>query len=231
MMVHRIHVAYGSVLAWLILVSSAQSQLVVVRPGYIRAPFVRVIRRADGSTTVRAPFVRINSRPPFRARVRPEPLRVGPLAKTTKGTLSDKPIDLRRAILESRLDLDNDLKKLPTGAVWRNFFLTRQAIVNAKGKGEATPDERARIEKLLSIFDQAADNADLKAITNLESFRSLHAAMHEFVLSPLARLQRRIDYHAEDLQKPAHADSAIATVAVVLEGSLDRFRSTRLDCD
>jgi hypothetical protein len=166
------------------------AQLVVVRPGYVKAPFVRVYSYPDGSSYVRAPFVGVHS-PGRRLRAF---YRQGELIPTPEnmGQLDWK--QLRRALRQSAADLDAQLSRFPTREVWRSHFNTAtiRDLVVPDNEAPPTVEEQVALIEILLAFDESAESSDLRAITNLYTFRVLHAALREYVTPVELRLQNQL---------------------------------------
>ena len=168
--------------------AKCSAQLVVVRPGYVKAPFVRVYRNPDGSTYVRAPFVRVHS--PVR---QPQSHYVPRELQSLAADLAEMSWQsLRHVLRQSSADLDAELSRFPTGKVWRRHFMAHAVLDLVPPQGDYPPsdDERTQLIEILTMFDQAHENSDLRAITSLVSFRVLHAAIGEFVSRPEPRMLR-----------------------------------------
>jgi len=213
-------------------------QLIVVRPGYVRAPFVRVIRQADGSTYVRAPFVRVNSPPRVRRSATSTTRRTAATAATESKYLAEMDWkELRAYLTKARRDLDRQLTKLPTGEVWRNYFLTREPLLAEGDLGALTADERKRVTHLLGVFDKAAKNDDLKAIVRTETFVGFHAALHEMLAQPVDRLRNSLAIAAHELQqqltriRPSRRWQSYLAVPSSVTGLNGTSRATAIDID
>ncbi len=175
------------------------AQLVVVRPGYVKAPFVRVYSYPDGSSYVRAPFVATHS-PGHRPRVfYPQ----GELVPTSEnmGELDWK--SLRRVLRQSASDLDAQLSRFPTGEVWRSHFSTGRILNLVVPDEEAPPtvEEQAALVEILQTFDESLESSDLRAITSLYTFRILHAALREYVMPVELRLRRQLETSTGELYR------------------------------
>ena len=184
------------------------AQLVVVRPGYVKAPFVRVYSYPDGGSYVRAPFVRVHSpgyRPmPFYSQSERNP------TPEDLGDLDWKP--LRRALRQAAANLDAQLSRFPTREVWRSHFRTdsiRNLVIPEK-EGPPTVEEQAALAAILQTFDESSESSDLRAITNLSAFRLLHAALREYVTPVELRLQRQLVTSSDELH---HSLDEISTGA------------------
>jgi hypothetical protein len=187
----------------------AAAQLVIVQPGFVKAPFVRVYTAPDGSSFVRAPFVGIYSPGPIHhfhhyhehfghQHFGPTPQELAEFDAWT----------LRRVTREAAGRLDAQLSRFPTGDVWRRHFQTRElaalpfeARSAAQGGGAAVEDDRGRISAMLATYDAAASSVDLRDVAGLDSFRVLHAALRELALPPEPRLRRQLAASARYLDR------------------------------
>ena len=171
----------------------AAAQLVVVQPGYVKAPFVRVYTNPDGSSYVRAPFVEVYSPPKFHHHIAPTPEELAELDAWM----------LRRVVRDAAARLDFTLAQFPTGDVWRRHFQTRElAQANAiHAEGAPSPDERAKLLELVGIYDAGAESADLRAVARLTDYHVLHAALRELALPAETRLRRQLATSARFLDR------------------------------
>lgn len=178
----------------------AAGQLVVVQPGYVKAPFVRVFTNPDGSSYIRAPFVEVYSPPHYHHHAAPTP---DELAEYDWWML-------RRVAREAAARLDNALSRFPTGDVWRRHFQTHDLanLDTPHAEGAPTPKDQAKFTAWLVIYDAGAKSADLRAVANLTDYHVLHAALRELALPPETR-QR----------------SQLATSARLLDRALEEFRT------
>jgi hypothetical protein len=173
-----------TLLGLVVLVESAAAQLVVVQPGYVKAPFVRVYTNPDGSSYVRAPFVGVYSPPKYHHRIVPTPEELAELDWWM----------LRRVVHESAARLDATLSRFPTGDVWRRHFQTRElaGMQASQSEGAPTAEERAKLGELVAIYDAGAASADLRDVARLTDYHVLHGALRELSLPPEPRLRRQL---------------------------------------
>jgi hypothetical protein len=182
------------------LAGPAAGQLVVVQPGYVKAPFVRVFTNPDGSSYVRAPFVEVYSPPHFHHHAAPTP---DELAEYDWWML-------RRVAREAASRLDNSLSQFPTGDVWRRHFQTRELaqLDTPHSESVPTPEDQARFSAWLAIYNAGAESDDLRAVTQLTDYRVLHTALRELALPPATRQRGQL-----------------ATSARLLDRALEDFRT------
>lgn len=166
-----------------LLCTPCAAQLVVVQPGYVKAPFVRVYTNPDGSSYVRAPFVGVYSPPQY-----------PPLGPTAEELADADWYALRRVARHAGSMLDAELRQFPTGDVWRSHFQTRELPQLVRGDVESPPsaEEQAKLAELAAVYDTAEQSADLRAIVGLDSFRVLNAALRELATPAMPRMRRQL---------------------------------------
>lgn len=166
------------------------AQLIVVRPDYVKAPFVRVYSYPNGGSYVRAPFVAVHS--PGRRPMAYYPQRELTPTPENMGELDWE--SLRRTLRQSAVDLDAQLSRFPTGEVWRSHFSTGRIpdlLVPAQESPPAV-EEQAALAVILQTFDESSEASELRAVTSLYTFHILHAALREYVTPVELRLQRQL---------------------------------------
>ena len=180
----------AAALLWHGLSTHGQAQLIQIRPGYIRAPFVRVYTNPDGSSHVRAPFVNVNS--PGSAG--PQYVAPGsPMAVNEPASEMDGQ-SLNFAALESVARLEVDLHALPTGDFWRSHLKINE--VNRILANDAASDFAARrqeLEGIVAIYDATSESAEMQQIAGLPSFQAVHVALRELQTHPEQRLRRQLN--------------------------------------
>jgi len=184
-------------LPWFSAICSAQ--LVVVRPGYVKAPFVRVHSYPDGSSYVRAPFVAVHSPARWPKAYYPQ-VELIPTSEDM-GDLDWMP--LRRALRQSAADLDAQLSRFPTGEVWRSHLSTGRipSLVLPAKEGPPAVEEQAALAKILQRFDESSESSELRAITSLYTFHILHAALREYMMPVELRTRRLLTTSNHDLHR------------------------------
>ncbi len=164
---------------------TAPAQLVQIGPGYVRAPFVRVETRADGGTIVRAPFVRVDAAPRRFAPAFgfPSPMNYdGSLPYVVERPRSSQELKLAQ-LLAAKRQLDGELLRLNAPASWFDFLRlsipteNRPAAIPAPPKSE---DPMTQLAEALARYDQAADDARYRLITDLAGFQSTHRRLREY---------------------------------------------------
>jgi hypothetical protein len=188
----RLAVAVFAVaLATLLVASPCAAQLVVVQPGYVKAPFVRVFKNPDGSSYVRAPFVSVYSPPKYRA-LGPTPEELAEVDWWT----------LRRVVRRAAAQLDAELHQFPTGDVWRRNFKTAEIPdLVADVEGPPSEEERQVAAQLAAAYETGLQTPDLRAVTRLDNYRVLHAALKELALPAEPRLRRQLIASARYLDR------------------------------
>ena len=172
-----------------------QAQLVQVGPGYVKAPFVRVYGRPDGSRYVRAPFVRVFTPGYYRGDwAAPQPL-------PTAQQLADMDWrELRASIRELVAQLDAQLATWPAGDFWKAQLKTAEVRAVAQGRdGRPAAGAHAQLQDILHAFAATNDTPTLSAIAGLPTFRVLHVALVEFSMPPEERLRRQLSTSAKEL--------------------------------
>lgn len=183
----------------LVSAQTGMGQLVVVRPGFVKAPFVRVYSYPDGSSYVRAPFVGVHS--PGYAPY-PQYVQGWPIPAREDYAAMDW-LSLRSTIRASAAGLDAQLNRFPTGDVWRMHLQTR-AILDTIAADVNGPPAVAELDSILQIlpnYDAALTNSDLRSITNLPNFRVLHAALQEFMKPAQQRLYDQLSLSLQNLHQ------------------------------
>jgi len=138
-------------------------QLVEVRPGYVRAPFVRVYRSPDGGGYVRAPFVSRYT-PGFR-----------------RGYERPPEVGSRQQLAYASGELSRQLTRFKTGDGWQNYLLvgpgkplSSESFLQAELNTTALADA-------LSRYDSARANPEFGMITGLPAFKAMHAGLNEYL--------------------------------------------------
>ena len=169
----------------------AEAQMVQVGPGYVKAPFVRVYRTPYG-TSVRAPFTRVERGAPAYG----HPLHQAPYVNhygepqivphetavaAADATLLERQ---RRLIAASARRLDRDLLRFRTGSHWQGFLRLPPEFLNVNrigGRGAMVQPDPAAVQNALNNFDAVAGSDEYRRISQLNSFRSTHRLLREYV--------------------------------------------------
>ena len=185
----------------------AEAQLVQIGPGYVKAPFVRVYRTPYG-TSVRAPFTQVEGGTPVygrRFQQQPdqrfylEPEGVVPPANDLGGGDPD-PQDLsfdnaadteasllerqRRLVGKSARRLDHDLRSFPRASHWLEVLQLPPEFLDAKpmaGSNQAAQPDQEAVKIALQNFDVVAGHARYRRIAQLQSFRTTHRLLRQYV--------------------------------------------------
>lgn len=176
---------------FLAVASVAEAQLVQVGPGYVKAPFVRVYRTPYG-TSVRAPFTRVDGGTPTFGRHHYQP----PYAEThanvqsRSGNYVEDVAELsllerqRRLVAKSAWRLERDLAGFRSGSHWQSVLQLpsefRHGNLPAESGEQVQPDPAA-VQSALDNFDQVASERQSRKIAQLNSFRSTHRLLREYV--------------------------------------------------
>lgn len=173
----------------------AEAQLVQVGPGYVKAPFVRVYRTPHG-TSVRAPFTRVDGGRPVYGHYYQQRTYAQPYDEPQVDNYSnvDDNIDevaelsllerQRRLVVKSAWRLERDLAGFRSAKHWQAVlrlppeFL--QGNTSAGGGAMGQPDP-AVVKSALDNFDRVAGDDQLRKIAGLQSFRSTHRLLREYV--------------------------------------------------
>ncbi len=175
---------------------TGQAQLVEVRPGYIRAPFVRIFRDSDGGSHVQAPFVNAYSPgygPRSIARGMPTVVEFGQMNW----------LSLNQAVREWTARFDADLGRFPSGEFWKSSLKTAEiaTLVAAERDGPPAEDVRQRLRAIFEIHETVDTSPELNGVVGLASFRVLHAALGEYSTPPEQRLRRQLFSSAGELYR------------------------------
>lgn len=176
----------------LLFAATAHAQLVQVGPGYVKAPFVRVYARPDGSSYVRAPFVGVYT-PPYL----PEP-RALPTPKDF-GEMDWR--ELRSTVRDLAIGLEAQLDEYPTGDLWKVELKTAEIRALTRGDGPPTADERASLESIRAHYQATRDNPRARPIPSLGVFKALSVGLRELAAPPEEHLHRRLAAAADDLKR------------------------------
>jgi hypothetical protein len=174
--------------------ATGKAQLVQVRPGYVKAPFVRVYSYPDGSSYVRAPFVGVFS---------PGHRRHGyarPAMPTAEDLAEMNWRELRVSIRNLAAYLDGQLDTFTTGDLWKVHLKTAEirAMVH-DDDGPPAEDTHTQLDGVLRTYEATKDNPKSSRMASLESFQALHAALVEFSAPPEERLRHQLSVAATDL--------------------------------
>ncbi len=175
---------------------TGQAQLVEVRPGYIRAPFVRIYRNPDGGSHVQAPFVNV-----FSPGYGPRNVVRGVPTVVEFGQMNW--LSLSQAVREWTTRLDADLGRFPSGEFWKSSLKTAEiaALVPAEHNGPPDEDVRQRLRAIFEIHETVGAAPELNGVVGLASFRVLHAALGEYSTPPEQRLRRQLFTAAGELYR------------------------------
>lgn len=113
------------------------------------------------------------------------------------------PLERQRELLLQALNaLEEDFTRSPNGEDWSRH-LQLATIAKLVTEGEQRPDAtiRARLRSVAQLFDEVAANADYKAVSDLTSFRVLHAGLHEFAAEEIDRSRRQLSMAVAGLSK------------------------------
>ena len=179
------------ILSVLALSSSAHGQLVQIRNGYVKAPFVRVQKNADGSTYVRAPFVSVNGPPrhhhhaPFHAG-HPHPADLArPFEQLQYPELCD-------SVCQTTQHLDAQLRSFPTGKYWQIHLATAELRQLLAADAVRTEQLDHRVHEVLHTYDSVQQTPELSAIWQLYSFQSIHIALRHIAAPPEVRIRQEL---------------------------------------
>lgn len=113
----------------------------------------------------------------------------------------------RELLLQAVNALEEDFARAPNGEDWsRHLQIATIANLVSEG-GDQAPDTtlRARLRSIVQLFDEVAANTDYKAVSELTSFRVLHAGLHEFAAEEIDRSRRQLSLGAAELSKSLDA--------------------------
>lgn len=112
----------------------------------------------------------------------------------------------RELLLQAVNALEEDFARAPNGEDWSRH-LQLATIANLVSEGDQAPDAtlRARLRSVVQLFDEVAANTDYKAVSELTSFRVLHAGLHEFAAEEIDRSRRQLSLSAAELSKSLDA--------------------------
>ena len=117
------------------------------------------------------------------------------------------PIERQHDLLLQALNaLEEDLARSPNGNDWsRHLELATLAKLITEDEGAPEPTTRVRLRAIVQIFDELAANPDYKAVSDLMSFRSLQAGLHEFAAEDINRSRRQLSLAAGGFSKTLDA--------------------------
>ena len=117
------------------------------------------------------------------------------------------PIERQHDLLLQALNaLEEDLARSPNGNDWsRHLELATMAKLITEDEGAPEPTTRVRLRAIVQLFDEVAANPDYKAVSDLMSFRSLQAGLHEFAAEDIDRSRRQLSLAAAGFSKTLEA--------------------------
>lgn len=110
----------------------------------------------------------------------------------------------RELLLQALNALEEDFARSPNGDDWsRHLQLATVAKLVTDGDQAQLPDAttRARLRSIVQLFDEVAANTEYQAVSELMSFRVLHAGLHEFAAEEIDRSRRQLSMNAEAFSK------------------------------
>ncbi len=191
-------------------IATAQAQLVQVRPGYVRAPFVRVYTNPDGSSYVRAPFVAVG-RPPWQY----APPRFGDPsgrygserfnAGSTRIAAQLELLSWQQLREEVQTELDrfvSSLENQPNAAGWYDYLQT-ETLGALVGDRDEPPigEELEQLTVILGRYQATLNTPEYPRITSTPGFRQIHALLEQLVMSPELRQRRRLAIVRQTLEE------------------------------
>jgi hypothetical protein len=113
------------------------------------------------------------------------------------------PLEQQRDLLLQALNaLEEDFARSPNGDDWsQHLQLATAAKLITEDEGAPEPTTRARLRAIVQLFDEVASNGDYKAVSDLMSFRSLQAGLHEFAAEEIDRSRRQLSLSAAAFSK------------------------------
>jgi hypothetical protein len=160
----------STIFAILMFVRPAQAQ-VVIGPGIIQAPFVRIQFQADGVTHIQAPFVNLYTPTPR-------------YDSTTDDCLqtTNLPAD-RRQIAEAAGDLRESLTRFNTGPQWQHYFgLSRgEALSSRQLQASESAADTAGMAVVLNRFETIGADDQYKSINTLPAFRRTQELLAAYI--------------------------------------------------
>ncbi len=191
----------------------AVAQLVDVRPGYVRAPFVRVYSYPDGSSHVRAPFVSVYSPP--RVFVTPSPYFYSE-SRVTEYADDLSNLDwrvLRQRIRDGVARFDRNLARAAAYAEWRDYLKTDilAGLVADDNDDPPRPAEADQLQEILSKYQATVNSSNLQRVTTTDGFRTVYDALVKFVTPPLERQRQLLDRATRQLRDDLSGISAPAS--------------------
>lgn len=173
----------------------AQAQLVEVRPGYVRAPFVRVYRDPFGGSRVQAPFVDVY-RPGFRRGYYVQQAPPMDFRQADWRSLS-------QAVRDWTARVEQDLSRFPSGEFWTSSLKTAEVAGLMPVAEDAPPAEhvRARLQEIVATYDSLGDAPEVGRIVSLASFQNLRAALREYTTPVQVRQRRQLALAAGEFNR------------------------------
>ena len=214
----------GLTLAFFLSAGLASAQPYWVGPGglRVRAPGVGVYVSPGGGVSVRAPWTSVYT-PGYRYRawyVRPglpypppygprygliPPVQVRPASPVPTAdelaALSWR--DLRYVLRVGAARLDEELDRFNTAESWHRYTQVA-AIRDLVAEDLDTPPDPQTYAKFIEVvraYDAAVGNEEFSMITSLVGFRTVHAAVIEFLTAPDERQRRLLAQSASQLQQ------------------------------
>jgi hypothetical protein len=160
----------STIFAILMFVRPAQAQ-VVIGPGIIQAPFVRIQFQPDGVTHIQAPFVNL-----YTMSARYDSATDDCLAT------ANLPAD-RRQIAAAAGDLRESLTRFNTGPQWQHYFgLSRgEALSSRQLQASESAADAAGMAVVLNRFETIGADEQYKTINTLSAFRRTQELLAAYV--------------------------------------------------
>ncbi len=161
----------------------AAAQMVQVRPGYVKAPFVEIVTHPDGSSHVRAPFVSVHSPPPRYVLleptdvVPPPPLPFSQSPATAAPHSTSPRIHGQQRLVAAHQDLERQLERIRAGAAWQKYLHLPTDIVDMSGRAIPPPPGTVvaplsqQVQALRERYEAVRDDPTFQPIAKLPAFQ------------------------------------------------------------
>jgi hypothetical protein len=169
---------------WFGLYAKAQAQ-VVLGPGYIEVPYVRIQWNAGGGIHIQAPFVDINTCP-----INCPPCGSTNVSKVAPPVVHPVPTPqtLAEQLFSAGRELNRSLDRFDTAATWQHYFglargepLATVPVEHLPGQYMYPSANAADVVGLRRHFDLVSQDDRYRMIANLPAFQKTHQLLVAFL--------------------------------------------------
>jgi hypothetical protein len=169
-------------LMWFGLQAETQAQ-VVLGPGFIEVPYVRIQWNPGGGIHIQAPFVDINTCP-----INCPPCGSRTVSKVAPPVDPPVPQTLAEQLFSAGRELNRSLDRFDTAATWQHYFglargepLATVPVEHLPGQYMYPSANAADVAGLRRHFDLAGQDERYRMIANLPAFQKTHQLLVAFL--------------------------------------------------